>query len=252
MRQIRTVAERSRQRHTPLFFRETSWAKTRFFSLYWASSIMQEPRQGDITMREHLCLASGERDVKGKREAPQASFGKRRALLTLRNFGPAKRKKEDLERKPNIKSGQNLPLERIQSCEREKFERQKGQQDRETHAIVLRRHFSGEGLFLLSLLGIIYYAGAASGDIRIALFLHLARDIGAKEASFGKSPSLIWEKGGLSGNVRRAERKRKDLGAHSMLGRGEQRAGWGAISGAQCVHVEERGGDLVNMPCIFV
>ncbi|GIY96358.1 hypothetical protein CEXT_430511 [Caerostris extrusa] len=45
-REIRTVAERStRQRRTPLFLGHISWAKIRFFSLYWTSSIMQEPRQ---------------------------------------------------------------------------------------------------------------------------------------------------------------------------------------------------------------
>ncbi|GIY96354.1 hypothetical protein CEXT_430481 [Caerostris extrusa] len=85
-------AERStRQRRTPLFLGDTSWAKIRFFSLYWASSNMQEPRQGDIRRTDSPLLASGERerDVKAK-GAPQASSGKRGALLTLRNVRRAK------------------------------------------------------------------------------------------------------------------------------------------------------------------
>ncbi|GIY96356.1 hypothetical protein CEXT_430491 [Caerostris extrusa] len=91
----------------------------------------------------------------------------------------------------------------------------------ETYAIVLRRHFLGESPFLVSFLGVIHYAEAASGRHQNSPLLASDERERRQNKGGGGAPSFI---GVTRGTVdfpkcpmSQAEEGR--CGAHSMLGR---------------------------------
>ncbi|GIY77228.1 hypothetical protein CDAR_198741 [Caerostris darwini] len=101
---------------------------------------------------------------------------------------------------------------------------------RQTHAIVLQResgHFSGEDSFLLWLLGILHYAGAASGDITTREQPFLASRERETSEQRGGAPSSVWETRDAVDSPKCPEsqaEKGRSRAINSVLGQGEQKS----------------------------